>query len=119
MSFAGEAEWDEAMRQAYELRKAHPAVVAVLARFGEILPGMEGPAERVLVACSLSFNHYRPDEDLDLSPSVLFWGVEAGSWLPMLLTAIETARAVDETERRIMIGAYLIAETFLFHESIR
>lgn len=115
----GSADWDVAAQQAYDERKSHPAVVAVLQRFNEILPGLEQQAERVLVACSLSFNNYSAEEDCNPSPTTLLCDLEAGSWLPMLLTAIETAKLPDETERRIMIGAYLIAETFIFHQTVK
>lgn len=115
----GSPNWDSSTQQAYDARKSHPAVVAVLQRFNQILPGLEHMAERVLVACSLSFNNYSAEEDCNPSPTTLLCGLEGGSWLPMLLTAIETATLPDETERRIMIGAYLIAESFIFHETVR
>lgn len=115
----GSSDWDLSAEQAYKAKSSHPAIVAVLKRFSEILPGLEQEAERVLVACSLSFNNYSAEEDCNPSPSVLLGDLEAGSWLPMLLTAIETADLPDETERRILIGAYIIAETFIFHQTVK
>lgn len=116
----GSAGWDAAAQESYDARKTHPAVVAVLQRFNQILPGLEQEAERVLVACSLSFTGASEAEiRAHPSPVALLHDLLAGSWLPTLFTAIETAPLTDEAERRIMIGAYLIAESFIFYESTR
>jgi hypothetical protein len=111
--------FSQAFSMAYEQRRQHPAVASTLARFNESLPGFEDHAARVLVACSLSFNGYRPDEDLILPVSYLLEGIQAGSWLPLLLSAIETAPGVDASERQAMVGAYLIVETMLFADEFR
>jgi len=115
----GSSDWGLSSQQAYDKRKSHPVVVAVLNRFSEIEPGFEHMAERVLVACSMSFNNYSEEEGCNPSPATLLYDLEGGSWLPRLLTAIETAPLPDETERRIMIGAYMIAESLVFHETVR
>jgi hypothetical protein len=111
--------FSQAFSMAYEQRRQHPAVASTLARFNESFPGFEHNAERVLVACSLSFNGYQPDEDLIPPVSVLLEGIQAGSWLPLLLGAIETAPGLDRSERQAMVGAYLIVETMLFADELR
>lgn len=108
-----------AISMAYEQRRQHPAVASILAHFNESLPGFEEHAARVLVACSLSFNGYRPEEDLIPPVSFLLEGIQAGSWLPLLLSAIETAPGLDPSERQAMVGAYLIVETMLFVDECR
>jgi hypothetical protein len=111
--------FSQAFSMAYEQRRQHPAVASTLARFNESLPGFEDHAERVLVACSLSFNGYGPDEDLIPPVSFLLEGIQAGSWLPLLLSAIETAPGLDPSERQAMVGAYIIVETMLFADELR
>lgn len=111
--------FSQAFSMAYEQRRHHPAVASTLARFNESLPGFEDHAARVLVACSLSFNGYGPEEALIPPVSYLLDGIQAGIWLPLLLSAIETAPGLDPGERQAMVGAYLIVETMLYADECR
>lgn len=115
----GSRNWSAACQAGYDKRASHSAVVAVLKRFNEREPGLEEWAERVLVVCSLGFNHYSREDGSFPCPITLMSDLNCGSWLPILLTAIEAEPLLDETQRSVMIGGYMIAESFIFHNALK